>query len=779
MTRKRIAAATALALLLLGAIGYGCMLPAEPFQQPLSTIMLDRNGELLGARIAADGQWRFPAQTSVPKRFVRALIEYEDKRFESHHGVDVLALGRAVLSDIQHRKIVSGGSTLSMQLARLMRGRQDRGVFDKLAEMALATRIELRYSKPEILALYAAHAPFGGNVVGLQAAAWRYFGRSPESLSWAEVCTLAVLPNSPALIHPGRNRAALLAKRNRLLQRLADRGLLAKLDHELAAREPLPAEPLPLPSDAPHLLGTLQARSPQQHRFQTTLDRTLQRAATALVQEHARGLALRNVYNAAGLIMDNRSFEVLAYVGNADWSVANSHGYAVDIVRRPRSTGSILKPLLYASMLEAGEILPSTLIPDVPTQYAGYTPENFDHSYRGMVPADVALAQSLNVPAVRMLKQHGVQRFYGMLQQAGLTTLVRPPDDYGLTLILGGAEGTLWEITNQYANLAHITRQIYPGQGATYQRSRVQSEVTADTRQPAQIGAAAAWFTLRALLEVARPGDEAHWKSFATSRQIAWKTGTSWGLRDAWSIGNTSQYTVGVWVGNADGEGQPGLTGSTAAAPLMFALFDRLPVSEWFVEPTLQMKEVDVCVNDGFLANGACESQRQRVPAGSHFDRSSPHNQRVHLSADGRHRVDSSCEPVYQMRHENWFVLPPAAEFYYRRQHSQYRTLPAYRDDCAVARGSMQAAMEFLYPNSGTRLYIPIDLGTQRGRTVFEAVHREANASLRWHLDDQYIGATRTYHQQALDISVGPHVVTIVDDRGNRLSRRFEVLGKE
>lgn len=768
-----------LGLLLLAVLGYAFMLPAVPFQQPLSTILLDRHGELLGARIAGDGQWRFPPQTSAPAKFVRALIEYEDRRFYSHPGVDPLALGRAVVTDVRERRIVSGGSTLSMQLARLMRARTDRGVFDKLMEMMLATRIELRYSKPEILALYASHAPFGGNVVGLQAAAWRYFGRSPEALSWAEACTLAVLPNSPALIHPGRNRAALLAKRNRLLQRLNAQSVIAKLDHELALREPLPEAPLPLPADAPHLLATLQAQAPQQHRFRTTLDRSVQRTANSLVQEHAHALSLRNVHNAAALIIDNRSFEVLAYVGNADWSVNNARGYAVDIVRRPRSTGSILKPLLYASMLEAGEILPSTLIPDVPTQYAGYMPENFDRQFRGMVPADVALAHSLNVPAVRMLKQHGVQRFYGFLKQAGMTTLVRAADDYGLTLILGGAETTLWDITNQYANLAHVTRQIYPGQTVNYQQARVLPEVTADTRRPTELGAGAAWFTLRALLEVARPGDEAHWKSFATARQIAWKTGTSWGLRDAWSIGNTSRYTVGVWVGNADGEGQPGLTGSTAAAPLMFALYDRLPRSEWFVEPTLQLKEVDVCSNDGFLANGACESQRLRVPRSSHFDRVSPYNQRVHLSANGRHRVDSSCEPIHQMRHENWFVLPPGPEFYYRRQHSSYRTLPPFRADCDGAQGTAQTAMEFIYPNVGTRLYIPIDLDTQRGRTVFEAVHREANASLQWHLDDQYLGATQTYHQQALDISPGPHVITIVDEHGNRLSRRFEVLGKE
>jgi penicillin-binding protein 1C len=282
---------------------------------------------------------------------------------------------------------------------------------------------------------------------------------------------------------------------------------------------------------------------------------------------------------------------------------------------------------------------------------------------------------------------------------------------------------------------------------------------------------------LKALLEVARPGDEASWRSFATARRIAWKTGTSWGLRDAWAVGDTSRYTVGVWAGNADGEGKPGLTGSVAAAPIMFALMERLATSEWFVEPTLWMKEVEVCRNDGYLANGACDSATQLIPKSSHFDRLSPYNQSVHLDSQRRFRVDSTCERIDRMRHEKWFVLPPGQEFYFKRQHASYRSLPPYRSDCASAASAAASPMEFLYPNLSTRLYIPIDFNTQRGRTVFEAVHRDPNATLRWHLDDQYVGETRMFHQQALDISAGPHVITVIDDAGHRLSRRFEVLG--
>jgi penicillin-binding protein 1C len=767
------------AILVAAGVAYAAMLPKRLFAQPLSTIMLDRNGELLGARIAADGQWRFPPGEQVPDKFKLALVEYEDKRFFSHPGIDPLALARAVFVDLKARRIVSGGSTLTMQLARLARGREQRGVRDKLVEMVLATRLELAYSKDEILALYAANAPFGGNVVGLEAASWRYFGRSPQQLSWAEACTLAVLPNSPALIHPGRNRTTLLAKRDRLLKRLHERGYIAELDLTLALKEPLPGAPLPLPNEAPHLLDTLRRLYPTRHRFETTLDRAMQRMATHELEQHARTLAARDVYNAAAIVIDNRTFDVLAYVGNAERVQMDRNGYAVDIVRRPRSTGSILKPFLFAAMLEAGEILPRTLVPDVPTQYAGYMPENFDRAYRGVVPAEVALAESLNVPAVRMLKQHGVQRFYALLEHAGMSTLVRPPEEYGLTLILGGAEGTLWDIASMYANLAHVARQIYPGQPVFYRRPRVLLTENIDTQRAADFGAASAWLTLRALLEVNRPGEESNWRQFATSKHIAWKTGTSWGLRDAWAVGNTSRYTVGVWVGNATGEGRPGLTGATAAAPLLFGLFGRLPSSDWFVEPTLLMKEVEVCRNDGYLANGACETRKELVPRSSHFDRLSPYNQRVHLTPDGRYRVDSSCESLDRMRHENWFVLPPGAEHFYRRRNAGYRPLPPFRADCDGAQLAAQTPMELLYPHAGTRLYIPIDLNTQRGRAVVEAVHRDPNATLHWHLDDRYIGATRTYHQQAIDVEPGTHSLTVVDGEGNRLSRRFEVLPRE
>ncbi|NOT98273.1 MAG: penicillin-binding protein 1C [Sideroxydans sp.] len=770
-----------LALFLIACgIGIARSLPTPLFSAPSSTILLARDESLLGARIATDGQWRFPAGASVPEKFRIALVTYEDKRFPFHPGIDPLALARAVRINFSQNRTVSGASTLSMQTIRLAREAQQRSYFNKFVEMLLALRLEMQYSKQEIIELYAANAPFGGNVVGLEAAAWRYFGRNPNRLSWAEICTLAVLPNSPALIHPGRNRDLLLNKRNRLLHSLHETGQLSEMDLRLALLEAIPQQPLALPQLAPHLLDTLHASAPQTYRFKTTLDANLQRVANEVTHERIKDLSRQGIHNTAALIIDNHNFEVLAYVGNAEYSMDNERGYSVDIVRRPRSSGSILKPLLFASMLDAGEILPSTLIADIPTQYGGYMPENFDHQYRGAVPAQVALAQSLNVPAVRMLKRHGVHRFYDFLKNLGMTSLSRNVDNYGLSLILGGAEISLWEVAHFYANLSNLAQPGLIKRASQIHPLRLWRDEKEVAPVNAEISAGAAWLTLRALLEVSRPGEEGYWKNFSSTQPISWKTGTSWGFRDAWAVGANSHYTIAVWSGNATGEGRPGLTGSTAAAPLLFNLFNRVERANWFATPELYLKELDVCKDNGYLNNGYCKTEKQFAPINSNFAQISPHHLRLHLNPSRQFRVHSGCARVSEMRNEDWFSLPPTQEFYYRRHHADYKTLPSFRKDCeaALTSESNSHPLDFIYPSEGARIYIPVDFAEKKGLTVFEAVHRKRDSVIHWHLDNQYLGSTHTFHQQALDASPGAHIVTIVDQEGHQQSRHFEILAE-
>ncbi len=784
---------------LLGLIVFGAWffhsLPTQLFDSPYSSLVLSREGKLLGAHIAEDEQWRFPPVEKVPQKFATALIAFEDKRFNYHPGVDPLALLRSLYLNLSQGKVVSGGSTLSMQTIRISQKNPPRTLWNKLLEALKAARLEMRYSKDEILNLYASHAPFGGNVVGLEAAAWRYFGRSQHQLSWAESAMLAVLPNSPGLIHVSRSRHKLKAKRDLLLLRLQQQGVLSALDYQLAIAEELPLKPEPLPRHAPHLLDTLlQAHQKLNDpgkvpRFKTTIHHGVQRVAMQIGRHHAQTLMQQGVNNLAILVIDNNTFEVAAYVGNAPTQQADKNGLAIDLVQRPRSTGSTLKPFLFANMIQQGEILPETLVADTPIRYSGYRPKNFNRDFHGAVSARDALASSLNIPAVNMLSYHGVERFLDALKQMGLQHLHRNARDYGLPLILGGAEASLWELTALYANLAHIAQQQSPENWRFYRQATItKKNAIAFNRKKSHrnaISPATAWMTLQSLLEVTRPGNAGYWKRFNSTQKIAWKTGTSFGHRDAWAIGTTPNYTVGVWVGNASGDGRPGVTGVTLAAPIMFDMFNRLPQkSSWFEQPTAQMKTIRLCKNDGYLANDLCDAVDYKVPEESHFDRLSPYHQRIHVvEADGKLlRVHSACESVDKMQTKPWFVLPPDQAFYYQQFHANYQPLPAWRKDCeveAAANSLDDNPISLIYPRRNTQIYIPKDLANQRSKVVFRAIHRVPEEQLYWHLNNTFLGVTETFHQHAVWIKAGKHELTVVDEAGKSVSQTFEVLSEE
>ncbi|MBP7706406.1 MAG: penicillin-binding protein 1C [Candidatus Aminicenantes bacterium] len=770
-SRRRLVAAGGL-LLACGLLWLA--VPVVRFDDPVSPALFGAGGELLGARPAADGQWRFPPGERVPERFAEVLVRFEDKRFFAHPGVDPLALVRAVRQNLRSGRVESGASTLTMQVVRLARKNRPRTYLEKFTEAVLALRLETGRSKRAILALFAAHAPFGGNVVGLDAAAWLYFGRAPERLSWAEAAFLAVLPNDPGLLASAEGRDRLRAKRDRLLRRLEARGLLPALECRLALAERMPEGTRPAPREAPHLLDTLAASPGAVPPFRSFVDPGLQRSVRRVAETHGDRLRERGIRNLAAVVIDNREAAVVAYVGNVGLARLGEEGQAVDIARSRRSTGSILKPFLYAAMLQEGGLTPVTLVPDTPVRFEGFRPENFDRRFRGAVPARAALAWSLNVPAVRELREYGIPKFENKLRKWGLTTLDRPPEDYGLTLVLGGAEGRLDEIAGLYAKLAQLASNA-PGGGREMRLLRGTGEAPSRMRE---LGAAAAYLTLQALTAVNRPDEEGFWRNFSSSKWVAWKTGTSFGLRDAWAVGVTPHYTIGVWAGNADGEGRPGLTGLGAAAPVLFDLIGLVDGGGAVVRPPSGFKEVRVCRDSGYLATDLCPAGTVTVPAESRFDRMCPFHQAVHLDASGRFRVDSRCEPVDRMRHETWFVLPPVQEFFYRADHPEYRTLPPFRDDCGGGAGERGArVMSLVYPDPDTAVYVPVELDGRAGAVVFEAVHRDEAATIHWHLDERYLASTRVFHQIAADPAPGEHRLVLTDDRGRRLERTFRVIG--
>ncbi len=656
-------------------------LPDPLFQVSYSTVLEANDGSLLGARIARDEQWRFPVADSIPEKFRHCLRLYEDEYFYQHPGVNPVALGKALVQNVRAGKVVRGGSTLSMQVVRMARGATRRTYLQKVKELLLALRLEMRYSKDEIFSLYVAHAPFGSNVVGLSAAAWRYYRKPPEQLSWAECATLAVLPNRPAMIYPGKREKKLRRKRDFLLRKLMEKQLIDSMTYRLALLESLPGAPQDLSEQAPRLLSRSISDGYEGQVIRSTLDARLQEVVNRKVARHHQSMRANHVYNAAALVLDLQTGAALAYVGNAN--PTGDHGQYVDMITANRSTGSLLKPVLYAAALDEGILLPRQLLPDVPVFYQGFAPKNFDQKFYGAVPADVALMRSLNVPFVHLLREYGYEKFHQKLQQMGLRSLNKPAGHYGLSLILGGAESSLWEVTALYAGLArtlhrsgrspHQTAPTLPLYSANHY---ILSDGPTERTSQQLIAPSAVWHTVQAMQQVNRPEEQAGWQRFPSASQIAWKTGTSHGFKDAWAVGLNDRYVVGVWLGNADGEGRPDLIGVRAAAPLLFDIFDDLDGTMDFAEPVIATTEVRVCQKSGFAAGEFCEATETVYASPRNQGRACPYHQRLQVRQDERCQVNSSCYAVREMTARSWFVLPPVEAYYYRQHHLDYAPPP-------------------------------------------------------------------------------------------------------
>lgn len=759
-----------LIILAILVIAYYFCLPKTLFSTPTATVIESQEGNLLGALIADDGQWRFPVMDSVPQKFEQCLLQFEDAHFYRHPGFNPVSMAKAIAANISAGKTVRGGSTLTQQLIRLSRNK-NRTYWEKVIELVLATRLEFRLSKEEILKLYASHAPYGGNVVGLDVAAWRYFGLRPHQLSWAESATLAVLPNAPSLIYPGKNQQRLLAKRNRLLRKLRNENIIDTTTYELALLETLPQKPYDLPKMAPHLVQYMAKRY-KGRRLRTTIDQTLQRNINTIVSYHHGNLSQNQVHNAAVLVMDVKTRKVQAYVGNTP--TAPTHQKDVDMVQANRSTGSIIKPLLYAAMLDAGELLPEMLVPDVPTQIAGYTPENFNEDYSGAVTAKKALARSLNIPAVRLLQSYGLQKFRDQLDGFGLKGIDKPADHYGLTLILGGAESSLWDLCKTYANLASTVNHFNMTSSEYYEKEFINPILIQDqtvdfgklSTEKTLFDAGSIYLTFEAMKEVNRPEGNESWEFYDSSKQIAWKTGTSFGNKDAWSIGVTSDYVVGVWVGNADGEGRPNVTGVTSAAPIMFDVFDVLPRSEWFQKPLDEFADISVCTQSGFLATDACPSKVIAIPNKTNFVAPCSFHQVVQLDGNGQFRVNSSCADLSTSLTESWFVLPPLQAYYFKKSHPTYRALPPLRQDC---KNDAAPPMEFIYPKTGSRISLARNFEGKQNELVVKLAHVKPETLVFWYLNETYVAQTKDFHEIGLLPDPGKHKITALDALGNEI----------
>ena len=751
-------------------IAYYFCLPKQLFNTPTSTVVESRQGNLLGAKIADDGQWRFPVIDSVPSKFEISLLQFEDAYFYDHFGFNPVSMVKAIGANISAGKTVRGGSTITQQVIRLSR-KEQRSYFEKAIELILATRLEFRHSKKDILKLYASHAPFGGNVVGLDVAAWRYFGLQPHQLSWAESATLAVLPNAPSLIYPGKNQQKLLDKRNRLLKKLLTEKYIDSTTYTLALLEELPQKPYQLPKTATHVIEKI-AKTHKGERIKSSLDENLQRNVNIIVEKYHQILQENQVHNAAVLVLDVKTREVLSYVGNTQTTIENQKD--VDMVQANRSTGSTIKPLLYAAMLDAGELLPNMLIADVPTQIAGYKPENFNENYSGAVQAKSALARSLNIPAVRLLQSYGLKKFRDQLDVFELGGLNKSADYYGLTLILGGAESNLWDLCKTYANLASTLNHFNTTSSEYFSGEFVNPILKNETlnfgekfTEKTVFDAASIYLTFEAMKEVNRPEGNESWEFFDSSKEIAWKTGTSFGNKDAWAIGVTTDYAVGVWVGNADGEGRPNTTGVSSAAPILFDVFDVLPKSEWFQKPFDEFVDIDVCTKSGYLATDICPRKTIAIPNKANYVKSCDYHQMIQLNAERQFRVNSSCADLSTTISESWFSLPPLMEFYYKRTHPVYKSLPPFDKDCE---NTNAPPMEFIYPKNNGRISLTKNFEGEKNEVILKIAHAKPETKVYWYLDDKFVSQTKDFHEIGVIPDIGKHKITVIDELGNEIS---------
>tara|TARA_Y100000589_G_scaffold102378_3_gene96504 strand:+ start:2632 stop:4959 length:2328 start_codon:yes stop_codon:yes gene_type:complete len=743
-------------------------LPKVYFKLPTSSIIESKDGDLLSARIAKDGQWRFPLVDSVPDKFKNCIIQFEDRTFESHWGISFKSLFRAIYQNLSQKKIVSGGSTITMQTIRLMRENPPRTFWQKITEVIWATRLEFSESKNDILRYYSTYAPFGGNVVGLETASWRYYGKPSHQLTWAQSATLAVLPNAPSLIFPGKNHSLLLKKRNRLLKRLLDVKIITLDLYKLSLLEELPQKPHQLPQHAPHLLNSIEKNGINGKKHQTSIDFGLQLSVNKLVRRHSEKMRRNNINNIAVLVTNVKTGKIISYQGNVT-GLGFNHNEAVDIVHAPRSSGSILKPFLYCQAFDEGFITPHTLLPDIPTHYKGYTPQNYVQSFAGAVPANKCLAKSLNIPAVRLLEKVELNNFYHKLKALEINTLTQPANHYGLSLVLGGAETSLWDLNKAYRKIAwqanqHKKQDVYPSVSLKPEKTII--PFYADFNQ------GAINLTLNSMLEVIRPDEESNWKMFTSSRKVAWKTGTSFGFRDAWAIGITPEYVVSVWVGNASGEGRPGIVGVEAAAPVLFDVYNLLPQSSWFKEPLNDFETFKICKESGFKAGNNCPNpQNIQLNKQAKDVGICPFHRLIHLNKEQTHQVNSDCYTTFDMKKTSWFVLPNLMEHYYKISHANYKVLPPLLPKCCSTNNS--DIMKIIYPKKISRIHIPVNLNGKLEKISLEATHREKQGIIFWHIDNEFVGSTQTIHQINIQPSVGKHILKLVDSKGNVFEQEF------
>lgn len=742
-----------------------------PFKvQPnYSTLITDSEGKVLHAFLNNQDKWRMKTELlEITPTLEKAIVYKEDRWFRWHFGVNPFAILRAGVRNVFTGRRTSGASTITMQVVRLLNPKS-RTYFNKIIEILRAFQLEVHYSKDEILQLYLNLVPYGSNIEGIKSASILYFQKSPDVLSLAEVMALAIIPNRPSSLRLGINNDFILKERNRWLEEFKTDKVFHSQDIDDALSEPLNVKRHEAPKLAPHLSLRLKQENPTEANIHSSLIRNKQLTIEKIVQNYVSRLYAMNIHNAAVMVINNQTHQVEAYVGSADFNNPVDGGQ-VDGVRAIRSPGSTLKPLLYATAFDKGIITPKSMINDVPTNFGGFEPDNFDKLFHGKVSVEFALANSLNIPAVKLLKEITTPVLVEKLKIADFKTVRKNSPKLGLSLVLGGCGVTLEELTNLFSSFANEGR---------FQKATYQAQSPADggafeskSRVMAQSGAGGAvllspestYLINQILTQITRPDLPNNYAYTYRMPKIAWKTGTSFGKKDAWSIGYNAKYTIGVWIGNFSGVGVPELSGANIATPLLFDIFNTIDYnssSKWFKSPSgIALRKV--CAESGDVPSAFCINQitDYYIPSVSKMSQCK-HAKYVHVSLDGSMSYCAHCMPDSGAVKKVFPNHDPELVSWFETKHILYEKVPTHNPKCE--RVFEEDAPQIVYPVNGSE-YILDKNDTQK--LMLNAQVRNDVKEIYWYINDKLWQKATPNTPIFFEPTAGRIKISCSDDKG-------------
>lgn len=754
---KRCLILFAALFLLFLLLNFLCPLPDK---LSYSTLVRDANGDVVNAYLTPDDKWRMKTELSEISPLLRkTIIAKEDKYFYAHPGINPFAVCRAAFNNLLRLKRTSGASTITMQVARALEPRR-RSFFAKFIESFRALQLEWKYSKNEILQLYLNVVPYGGNIEGVKAAALLYLNKAPDHLSLAEITALSIIPNRPSSLVVGKNNDLIVNERNRWLYKFASDGVFAKKEIEDAVAEPLTAVRRTVPHYLPHFAYKLK-RANLGNEIATNVVLNTQLKVEKLTEDYVRGLTLKGIRNAAVVVIDNKTHKVIAYIGSANFADTTDGGQ-VNGAAAVREPGSTLKPLLYGLCMDEGLLTPKLMLDDVPVNYAGYTPENYDKEFRGAVTMEYALEHSLNIPSVRSLKLLGKEKLIQKLVSADFKQIQKDQNKLGLSLILGGCGATLEELTGLFSAFASNGVYVSP-----------QYTQNAVSKRAQLLSPEAAYLITDILSKVNRPDFPLNWTATERMPRIAWKTGTSYGRRDAWSIGYNKNFTVGVWCGNFSGAGVPDLSGANTATPLLFKIFNAIDYdsdSEWF-EPPRGCELRQVCSQTGLPPGPNCTNliADYFIPLVS-STRVCGHLQEVKVSPDSSLSYCETCAPQTGYVKKLYAVFGSDLQDYFRATGTPYQVIPPHNPQCErIFKGE---GPNITFPINGAEYFI--DKAHLEPLQLTASVPADVS-KVYWYINDRFYKAANKGEKQFFVPEEGPVKISCSDDKGRSKTVMIQV----